>query len=282
MRNAALRWVTASGGLNVTTESTAGRNARMYNDPLFNYAQFWTGRDYEHQAELVALRRLLAGRRYRHAADIGGGYGRLAIVLTEYADRVTLVDPSTQQLELSREIFPGLPFDRELAEAAKLPFDDGSIDLAVMVRVLHHLPDPDNELAELARILRPGGHAVIEAANSTHAVRRMAALLRRQRIPADPVDLRSAKARLEGAAPYVNHHPRTIIGQLAAVGLDVRETLSASNFRHPLAKALVPQRALLAAERAVQRPLAGIHFGPSLFLLLEKRPRVPAPSAAPH
>ena len=252
----------------------------MYNDPLFNYAQFWTGRDYEHQAELVALRRLLAGRRYRHAADIGGGYGRLAVVLTEYADRVTLVDPSTQQLDLSREIFPGVTFDRELAEAAKLPFDDGSIDLAIMVRVLHHLPDPDNELVELARILRPGGHAVIEAANSTHAVRRMAALMRRQRIPADPVDLRSAKARLEGAAPYVNHHPRTIIGQLAAVGLDVRETLSASNFRHPLAKALVPQRALLAAERAVQRPLAGIHFGPSLFLLLEKRLMVPAPSEA--
>ena len=50
-----------------------------------------------------------------------------------------------------------------------------------------------------------------------------------------------------------------------------------SNFRHPVAKALVPQRALLAAERAVQRPLAGLHFGPSVFLLLEKRP---GPSAA--
>lgn len=264
----------------MTAESTAGRNARIYNDPLFNYAQFWTDRDYEHQAELVALRRLLAGRRYRHAADIGGGYGRLAVVLTEYADRVTLVDPSTQQLDLSREIFPGVAFERQLAEAAKLPFDDGSVDLAIMVRVLHHLPNPDNELAELARILRPGGHAVVEAANSTHAVRRMAALMRGQRIPADPVDLRSAKARLDGAAPYVNHHPRTIIGQLAAVGLEVRETLSASNFRHPLAKALVPQRALLAAERAVQRPLAGIHFGPSLFLLLEKLPLVPATAGA--
>jgi ubiquinone/menaquinone biosynthesis C-methylase UbiE len=281
--------VTAIGGLNVTTESTAGRDARegtagrdarMYNDPLFNYAQFWTGRDYEHQAELVALHRLLAGRRYRHAADIGGGFGRLAVVLTKYADRVTLVDPSTQQLDLSREIFPGDPFERELAEAAKLPFDDGSIDLAVMVRVLHHLPDPDNELAEIARVLRPGGHAIIEAANSAHAMRRMAALLRRQRIPTGPVDIRSEKSRLAGAAPYVNHHPRTIIGQLADVGLDVRQTLSASNFRHPLAKALVPQRALLAAERALQQPLAGIFFGPSLFLLLEKRPTVPSPSGA--
>ncbi len=221
----------------VTTESRAGR------DPAI---------DNEHPAELLALRRLLSGNHYQHAADIGGGFGRLSAVLTEYADRVTLVDPSTQQLDLSREIFPGQPFERRLAEAAKLPFDDGSIDLAIMVRVLHHLPDPANELAELARVLRPGGHAVVEAANSAHARRR-------------------------GSAPYVNHHPRTITRQLAAVGLEVLETLSASSFRHPLANLLVPQRVLLAAERAVQRPLAAIHFGPSVFLMLEKRPTVPAP-----
>jgi SAM-dependent methyltransferase len=254
----------------VTAESTAGRMATFYNDPLFNYAQFWTGRDYEHQAEVSALRRLLGGRRYQHAADIGGGYGRLAILLTEYASKVTLADPSTQQLALSREVFPGEPFERELADAAQLPFADESIDLAVVVRILHHLPDPELELAELARVLRPGGHAVVEAANSAHAGRRMAAFLRGQRIGAAPVDIRSADSRRRGGAPYVNHHPRTITRQLAEVGLEVRQALSVSNFRHPVAKALVPPRALLAAERAVQQPLAGINFGPSLFLLLEK------------
>jgi len=133
-----------------------------------------------------------------------------------------------------------------------------------MVRVLHHLPDPDNELAELRAILRPGGHAVIEAANSAHAKRRMTALLHRQRIP--PIRSTSAPRRpARGRGSLRQPPPRTIIGQLAAVGLEVRQTLSASNFRHPLAKALVPQRALLAAERALQQPLAGIYFGPSLF-----------------
>jgi SAM-dependent methyltransferase len=262
----------------VTTNSTAGRKTDIYNDPMFNYAQFWTGRDYEHHAELAALRRLLAGRRYEHAADIGGGFGRLAVILTEYAGRVTLVDPSTQQLELSREIFPGQPFDRRLGEAGKLPFPDGSIDLAVMVRVLHHLPDPDNELAEFARVLRPGGHAIVEAANSAHAGRRLAAFLRGQRIPAEPVDIRSAESRRRGTAPYVNHHPDTITRQLAAVGLDVRQVLSVSNFRHRLAKAVVPHSVLLAAECAAQQPFARVHFGPSVFLLLEKRPPVLMPS----
>jgi SAM-dependent methyltransferase len=256
----------------VTAESTTGRKTGIYNDPFFNYAQFWKGREYEHQAEVDALRRLLAGRSYQHAADIGGGYGRLSVILTEYANRVTLADPSTQQLDLSREIFPALTFERELADAARLPFADGSIDLALVVRVLHHLPDPDAELAELARVLRPGGHAVVEAANSTHAGRRFAALLRGQRIGLKPLDIRAEDSRRRGTAPYVNHHPRTLTRQLAFVGLEVLQALSVSNFRHPLTKALVPQRALAAAERAVQQPLAGIHFGPSIFWLLEKKP----------
>jgi SAM-dependent methyltransferase len=255
----------------MTTDETVIRRTRIYDDPLFNYAQFWTGRDYEHQAEVAALHRLIGGRRYRHAADIGGGYGRLSAVLASCADRVTLADPSTQQLALSLKVFPLHRFERQLAEAAKLPFAAGSIDLAVLVRVLHHLPDPANELAELSRVLRPGGHAIIEAANSAHAGRRLAAFLRGQRIPADPVDIRSADSRRRGTAPYVNHHPRTLISQLAAVGLDVRKTLSVSNFRHPAAKALIPHRALLAAERAAQKPLGSIYFGPSTFLLLEKR-----------
>jgi SAM-dependent methyltransferase len=255
----------------MTADGTVVRKTGIYDDPQFNYAQFWTGRDYEHEAEVAALRRLLGTRRYGHAADIGGGYGRLSVILTAHADRVTLADPSTQQLDLSRQIFPLERFERHLADAARLPFEDASIDLTLFVRVLHHLPDPAPELAEQARILRRGGHAIIEAANSAHARRRVLALLRGQHIPAEPVDIRSAESRNRGTAPYVNHHPRTLVQQLAAVGLELRRTLSVSNFRHPAAKALVPHRALLAAERVVQQPLSGIHFGPSTFLLLERR-----------
>jgi SAM-dependent methyltransferase len=251
----------------------------MYNDPSFDYAQFWTGREYEHHAEIGALRKLLGDRKYSHAADVGGGYGRLSIIMTDYADQVTLTDPSSQQLALSQRIFPGQPFERRLADAARLPFPDASIDLAVMVRVLHHLPEPGPELAELSRILRPGGHAVIEVANSAHAARRAAALLRGRRIPSTPVDLRSEDSKQRDSGPYVNHHPRTIIGQLAAGGLHVRRTLSVSNLRHPVVKTIIPRRVLLAVERAAQRPLSRIHFGPSIFLLVEKetpatRPRL--------
>ena len=144
--------------------SGAIRRSDMYNDPEFNYAHFWRGRGYEHKAEVLAIRRLLDGRRFGHAVDVGGGFGRLSVVLASFADRVTLVDPSSQQLDLSRRLFPGHPgLNRRLMDAADLQFGDESIDLITMIRVLHHLPGPRAEFAELWRVLRPGGFAVVEA-----------------------------------------------------------------------------------------------------------------------
>jgi ArsR family transcriptional regulator len=42
-----------------------------------------------------------------------------------------------------------------------LPLEDGSIDAAVMMLVLHHLPTPSLALAEAARVLKPGGRLLI-------------------------------------------------------------------------------------------------------------------------
>ncbi len=248
------------------------RRTDIYNDPTFNYAQFWNGRDYEHHAEVIAIRRLLNGRRFGHAVDVGGGYGRLSVILAEYADRVTLVDPSSQQLDLSRRIFGDHPvIERQLMDAANLKFSNESVDLVTLIRVLHHLPDPGPEFAELSRILRPGGYAVIEAANSVHAANRIRHALRGERIRYSAVDIRSDESRRRGTAPYVNHHPRTIARELASVDLQVLQVLSVSNLRHPLVKAVLPERAMLAVEHAAQQSLARYHFGPSAFFLLQKR-----------
>jgi SAM-dependent methyltransferase len=256
----------------MSTRTSTGRRTDIYNDPTFNYAQFWTGRDYEHYAEVIAIRRLLDGHRFGHAVDIGGGYGRLSVILARYSDRVTLIDPSSQQLDLSEHIFPGhSAIDRQLMEAADLQFSDQSIDLVTLIRVLHHLPDPTDEFAEMSRILRPGGYAVVEVANSVHMRRRLRLLVRGEHISEAPIDIRSDESRSRGTAPYVNHHPRTIERQLAAVGLVVRQVLSVSNLRHPLVKALLPERAMLSVERAIQQPLGKFYFGPSTFMLLQKR-----------
>src|SRR5690242_12297152 len=77
------------------------RVGTYYNDPKYNYTKYWEGRDYEHGAEEIAIRRLLHGRHFRKAVDVGGGFGRLCVLLEHYADTVVLAEPSQQQLDLA-------------------------------------------------------------------------------------------------------------------------------------------------------------------------------------
>jgi ubiquinone/menaquinone biosynthesis C-methylase UbiE len=248
----------------MATRETASRD--YYDDPGFNYARWWAGRGYEHHAEVMAIRRLLEGRWFARAVDVGGGFGRLSTVLAEFADEVTLTDSSAQQLDISRQFLAHHPHvtGRQMA-ASDLDFPAASVGLVAMIRVMHHLPEPAAALAEIARVLKPGGCAVIEVANSAHAVNRLRYLARREPIPAAACDL-----GLPGEIPFVNHHPDTVACQFRAAGLQVRRKLSVSNFRHPLLKQVIPARALLAAERAAQERLARACFGPSLMFLLEK------------
>ena len=247
------------------------RRPAVYDDPDFDYSRFWAGRDYEHGAELLAIRRLLDGQRFAHAVNVGGGYGRLCSVLAEHAARVTLIDARSQQLALSEQMLPaGLAVARQQAAPTRLGLQDGCADLAALIRVLQYRPSPGPVLAELARVLRPGGMAVVEMANSAQAGNRLAALMRGHHIPRVPVDLSSAASRRHGAAPFVHHHPRALIQQFRVAGLSVRRVLSVSNMRHALPMAVLPERAMLAAERVMQVALGPCYFGPSIFFLLEK------------
>ena len=219
----------------------------------------------------MAIRRLLSGHTFEHAVDIGGGYGRLSIVLSDYASRVTLVDSSQQQLGLARTFLAEYPkVSAARMEAADLQLDDASADLAMMVRVLHHLPEPAAELHEVYRILRPGGHAVVEVANVAHAVNRVRYLIRRTAIPRTPVDILPPHLRREDGIAFVNHHPATVVGMLLATGFQLERMLSVSNLRHRVATRMLPRPVLLAVERALQERLASLYFGPSVFLLVRK------------
>jgi SAM-dependent methyltransferase len=250
----------------MATTAHGSRRSDYYNDPEFNYAEWWRGREYEHEAEVMAIQRMLEGQRFSCAVDVGGGFGRLSVVLADYADRVTLVDSSIQQLDLSKNFLARHPrVDSRLMVASELGFPDASVDLVTMIRVMHHLPDPAPVFGEVARILRPGGTAIIEAANTLHAVSRLRYMMRGEKIPAAAVDIGS-----HGDIPYVNHHPETVRGQLQAAGLHVRRRLSVSNLRHPAVKLVLPKRVMLAMEDKAQGRLARIHFGPSIFFLLEK------------
>lgn len=247
------------------------RRADQYNDPKHNYLHYWDGREYEHAAEEIALKKLLRGKHFQTAIDVGGGYGRLCLFLEKYADKVILAEPSQQQLDIAADFLKGHPeIQRRLTQADDLKFADKSADLITMIRVMHHLPEPSAEFGEIARVLSDEGVAIIEVANYLHARNRLKYLLKGERMPVKPVDIRSKQNQRDDEIAFVNHNPRTVIRQLEHAGLRVEATLSVSNLRSTRLKKIVPHRLLVGTEHLLQRPLAGSYFGPSIFFLVSK------------
>jgi ubiquinone/menaquinone biosynthesis C-methylase UbiE len=249
---------------------TTKKKADQYNDPSHNYLHYWDGRDYEHDAEVLALDKMLRGKHFKHAVDVGGGYGRLSAVLTQYADKVTLAEPSQQQLDIAKEYLKDFDtVERKLMQADDLQFADGSVDLVTVVRVIHHLPDPSAEFTEIARILKPGGYFFFEFANYANFKNRVKHVAKGKKMPLEPVDIRTDKSD-KSDIPFVNHNPKTVQKQLAHAGLKVEKVLSVSNLRSPKIKKVIPQGGMLAIESLMQSTLAKTYFGPSTVFLVRK------------
>ena len=105
----------------------------------------------------VAALQLPAGA---HVLDVGTGPGRLPVEIARRSPqvRVTGLDVSPRMIEAATAaIEPGQQVTAEVGDVAKLPYRDGSVDLVVSTLSQHHWPDRAAALAELARVLAPGG-----------------------------------------------------------------------------------------------------------------------------
>lgn len=255
-----------------STPKTTKKKFDQYDNDDYNYLDYWTGRDYEHEAEEMAIKRLIKGKKFKSAADIGGGYGRLCVLLKNYSENVTLVEPSKAQLKIAKDFLKDHPgIGQKLGQADDLKFKDGELDLVTMIRVMHHLPDPMNELTEVHRVLSKDGYFVLELANYAHARNRIKHLLKGSPIPKDPIDIRSEENKREEEIAFVNHNPQTVIRQLDSVGFSVERILSVSNLRSPGLKKYMPRAVMLSLEKVMQPTLAMTYFGPSVFFLLKKK-----------
>jgi ubiquinone/menaquinone biosynthesis C-methylase UbiE len=103
------------------------------------------------------------------AVDVGCGNGRNAEPLAACADHVVGVDASGRLLDVARERVPTATFLQ--GDAARLPLAGDVADLGVYVATLHHLPGRRlrrRSLDELARVLVPGGEALVSAWSTEH------------------------------------------------------------------------------------------------------------------
>jgi len=131
--------------------------------------------------------------------DIGCGVGVYHQNLRPRVGSLSGVDVSVQSIDMAKTHNDGVDYSHYAG--ARLPYDDGSFDVAMTVCVMHHVPVPmwENFASEMARILRPGGMAVVFEHNPRNPLTMR--IVNRCPFDADAVLLKPAKTKslLSGA-----------------------------------------------------------------------------------
>jgi SAM-dependent methyltransferase len=91
--------------------------------------------------------------------DVGCGNGAFTdLVMHNCApDEMHGIDPSEGQLAYARKRLSGRRAVFQQGDAMALPFEIDQFDIAIMALVIHFVPDPARAVAEMARVVRPGG-----------------------------------------------------------------------------------------------------------------------------
>jgi ArsR family transcriptional regulator len=94
--------------------------------------------------------------------DLGCGTGLMTEAVAPFVKQVHAVDGSDAMLVAARARLAAMDNIRlHQADLESLPLADHELDAAIMILVLHHLPDPDAALVEVNRVVKPGGRILI-------------------------------------------------------------------------------------------------------------------------
>jgi SAM-dependent methyltransferase len=228
-------------------------------------AQWWQdgftdGVDPEYEEQILPLAaECLAGA--QRVVDVGTGEGQIARLASKLGAEVTGVDPTRAQLAVAAERGGGPRYVRAAAE--NLPFADASFDAAVACLVFEHVPDHEPPIAEIARVLEPGGrfvfllnHPLLQAPNSGWVIDhdldeqywRVGSYL--------PVDVTMEELAPGVILPFVHRPLSQYVNAMANVGLVIRRMEEPRPPEGFLAKAKeyrdaadIPRLLLMLAER---------------------------------
>jgi len=244
----------------------------------YDYPSYWKGRDYEHQSEFIAIRGLLnIIPKIEKVVEIGAGFGRLLPAYHFRAKKIILTDPCAGLLSIAR---------KKNKNAKKIEYSQSGIlniknnlkhkkfDLAIMVRVLHHIDDIDKAFKIIYTLLNKGGYFILEFPNKSHLKASIRNIFKGNftyPINIFPIDIRSKKNIKNKTLPFINYHPDQIREKLKTAGFDIIETRSVSNIRSTIIKKFFPLNLLLDIEKLIQKPFSKLNFGPSFFVLVRKR-----------
>ncbi|HYR32710.1 MAG TPA: class I SAM-dependent methyltransferase [Burkholderiales bacterium] len=245
-----------------TTERTAPLSAKAQVEALFDSLALEYLRERERQLSFLSQKRIaiefLAGAKGR-LLEVGCGPAVMMPELLAMGFEARGIDVSGEMIRRACQRMAGHPLEKRCSFAVddveRLQSPDASYDALLCMGVLEYLPRYERALAEIARVLKPGGIAVLALPNRASAYHVASAAY---------VGLRSLERRLRGGRnPYRLAHNRCVPWkfdrELAAAGLCKLQSKACNFMFFPL-QALAPRfgdslnRSLL--------PLAGTWFAP--------------------
>jgi len=243
----------------------------------YDYPSYWKGREYEHQSEFLALKKLVSKiPKVNKIIEIGAGFGRLLPSYQFRSRKIVLTDPSAKLMSIARKKyskFKNIEFIQTKLQNIPTTVKPKPFDLAIMVRVLHHIEDIDEAFEIISKLLSNRGYLILEFANKNHlkaCIRSISKGDFTYPLNIFPIDIRSKKHIKKKTLPFINYHPDQILEKLRLYNFEIIEVRSVSNIRSTLLKRLFPVHTLIDLEKILQIPLAKFNFGPSFFVLARK------------
>ncbi len=244
-----------------------------YDEQSYDYSTYWNNREYENEAEKIVLERFLKNEKGNWFIDIGGSFGRNTPLYSNKYKQCIIGDYSLETLIKNRdEIVKRFPNTELIAlNAYNLPFRENSFDGAMMIRVLHHISNPEEYFSELTRVLSPNSIYIQEIANKIHI---KAAL---KHISKGDFSFfnhdqyqQPSQGNNEGGDGskdvFLNFHPAMISKQLKEKSLKQIDRFGASYLRIPQLKKFIKPSILVNIERILQFIFKYTYIAPSIFI----------------
>lgn len=244
----------------------------------YDYSSYWDGREYEHESEVIAIRKIFHKiKKIDRSLEVGGGFGRLMPYYVYRTKTAILSEPSSKLLSLAKsrlKSYKNIKFVQSTLTNLPKKIRKGSIDLVMMIRVMHHITDPDEAFKIINSLLSENGYFILEFANKIHFKNVIEHLAKKDLkfiTNKESIDVRSEKAKKKKMITFLNYHPSLIKEKLINNGFEILDILSVSNIRSPYMKERLPKNALLEIEKVLQKPMSYMYFGPSIFVLARKK-----------
>lgn len=147
--------------------------------------------------------------------DVGTGPGHFIPVLEKAFPKASIVgvDPDTKALEEAEKTFPGYLFKEMPGEA--LDFENDNFDAACISMALHHVPDVQQTLKEMQRVVKPGGWIIVNELFSND-------LNPAQEVHKSMHHFRSRIDRMKGVSHNETFTRHEILQQIKKAGLDIQ------------------------------------------------------------